>query len=57
MINTKSCFSSYYNGNESYFYVTKTENYKSKAKDNICWYNFCLRGVSKDFAKNEQIEI
>ena len=24
---------------------------------NICWYNFCLGSVSKDFAENEQSKI
>ena len=28
-----------------------------KAKDNISWYNFSLRSVSKDFLKDEQSEI
>ena len=38
-------------------YVNKTEIDKFKAKDNIIWYNFCLRSVSKDFAKDEEHEI
>ena len=38
-------------------YVNKTEIYKFKAKDNIIWYNFCLRSVSKDFSKDEEHEI
>ena len=55
--NTKFCLSLYYNGDESYLYVKKTEIYTFKAKDNISWYNFCLESLSKDFTKDEQGEI
>ena len=48
--NTKFCLSLHYNGD-------KTEIFKFKAKDNISWYNFCVRRVSQDFAKDEQSEI
>ena len=51
---TKFCLSLYYNGDESYLNVNKTEFSKFKAKDNIGWCNFCLRKISKDFTKDEQ---
>ena len=38
-------------------YISKTETYKFKAKDNISWYNFCLRTVSQDLRKDAQIFI
>ena len=47
----------HYNSDESYFYVNNTDICKFKANDNISWYNFCLRGVSKDFTKDEQSDI
>ena len=50
---TKFCWSSHYNGDESYLYVNKTEICKFKTKNNISWYNFCLRSVSKGFTKDE----
>ena len=34
-------------------YVNKTKIYKSKAKENINWYNLCLESVSQDFTKDE----
>ena len=55
--NTKFYLSLYYNSNESYLYVNKTNIFKFKAKDNISWYNFCLARISKDFTKDEQREI
>ena len=42
----------HYNDVNSYFYANKTEIYKFKAHDKICWYEFCLGSVSKDFTKN-----
>ena len=45
-----------YNGDESYFYVSKIEIFKFKANDNISSYNFCLGSVSRDFTKDEQSE-
>ena len=33
------------------------EIYKFKAKDNVSWYNFCIRSISKDFTKDEQSEL
>ena len=56
-MSTKFCLSLHYNGDESYFYVNKTEICKLKAKDKISWYNFCLEIVSKAFTKDEQSEI
>ena len=47
----------HYNGDESYFYVNKTEICIFRAKDNISWYNFCLGSISKDFTKDEKSEI
>ena len=38
-------------------YGSKREIYKFKAKDNISWYNFCLRSISKDFTKDKQSEL
>ena len=35
-------------------YISKTETYKFKAKENISWYNFCLRTVSQDLRKDAQ---
>ena len=54
--NTKFCLSSHYNGDESYFCVSKTEIFKFKANDKIIWYIFCLGSTSKDFNKDEQSE-
>ena len=55
--NTRFSISLHCNGDESCFYVNKTEIYKFKAKYNISWYNFCLGSISKDFTKDEQSEI
>ena len=55
--NTKFCLNLHYKGDESYFYVNKTETFKFKAKDNISWDNFGLGSASKDFTKGEQSEI
>ena len=55
--NTKSCLILHYNGDESYFFVNKTEICKFHLKDNISWYNFCLESVSKDLTKGKQSEI
>ena len=41
----KFCLSLLYNGDESYLYVNKTDIYKFKAKNNISWYNFCLKSI------------
>ena len=54
---TKFCSSLHYNGDESYFYVNKTEICKIKANNNISWYNFCLQSVSKYFTKDEWSKI
>ena len=50
-VKTKFCSSLHYNGDESYLYVSKTEIYKFKVKDNISSYNFCLGRGSKDFTR------
>ena len=55
--NTNFCLSLHYNGDESYLHVNKTGIYKFKARDNVSWYNFYLRNVSKDFTKDEHSEI
>ena len=55
--NTKLCLSLYYNGDESYLHVNKTEIYKVKVKDIMSWYNFCLGSVSKGFTKDEKSKI
>ena len=55
--NAKFCLSLHYNVDEGYLYVIKTEIYKFKVKDNISWYNSCLRSISKDFTKDEQSEV
>ena len=47
----------YYIGDESYLYVNETEICKFKANDDLSWYNFYLKRVSKDFRKDKQIEI
>ena len=54
---TKLCLHFHYHGDESYFYINKTEIYKLKAKDNISWYNFRLESVPQDFTEDEQSEI
>ena len=54
---TKFCLSLHYNGDDSYVYVNKTEICKSKANDNISWFNFCLGSMSKDFTKDELSEV
>ena len=46
-----------YSGDEGYLYVNETEICRFKAKDNISWFNFCLRSISQDFRKVEQSEI
>ena len=46
-----------YNNDNSYLYANKTEIYKFKAYDNICWYDIFLRYISKGFTKDEQGEI
>ena len=51
------CLSLHNNGDENYFYVNKTETCKFKGNDNICWYNFCLKSLSKYFTKDEQSDI
>ena len=51
---TNFCLSLQYNNNGSYLYVNKTELSKSKAKNNISWFNFCLGSISKDFTKDEK---
>ena len=51
------CLSLHYNGDENYLYVNKTETCKFKGNDNICWYNFCLKSLSKYFTKDEQSDI
>ena len=38
-------------------FIYKTEIYKLKEKDNICWYNFYFGSISQDFTKDEQSEI
>ena len=38
-------------------YVNKTEICKFNVTDNISWHNFCFRSLSKDFTKDEKIEI
>ena len=53
---TKFSLSFYYNSDESFLYVNKTEICKFKANDNIRWYKFCSGSVSKDFKKDQQSE-
>ena len=55
--NIKCCLSLHYNGDDSHFYVNKTNICKFIVNDNIIWYNFCLGSGSKDFTKDEQSEI
>ena len=47
----KFCLSSHCNGGESDLYVNETKIYNFKANDNMSWYNFCLRIMSKDLSK------
>ena len=54
---TKFCLRLHDSGDESYLYVNKTEIYKCKANDNICWCNFWLGSVLQDFTKDERREI
>ena len=54
---TKFCLSLHYKGDESYLYLKKTEMWTFKANYNIRLYNFCLLSVSKDFTKDEQMNI
>ena len=54
---TKLCLHFHYHGDESYFYINKTEIYKLTAKDNISWYNFRLESVPQDFTEDGQSEI
>ena len=44
-VNTKFCLSLYYNGDESYLYVNKTEICKFKTKHNTNLCRFCLGSV------------
>ena len=55
--NTKLYLSLNCNGDESYLYLNKTKIYKFKLKENIIWYNFSLRRVSKAFTKDELSEL
>ena len=54
--NTKFGLSLIYNGkgDDSYLYVSKTEIYTFRSKDNKSWYNFCLGSVSQNFTRDEQ---
>ena len=54
---TKFSLTFYYNSDENFLYVNKTEICKFKANDNIRWYKFCLGSVSKDFKKDQHSEI
>ena len=47
----------HYTSDESYLYVNKVEIYKFKMHDNLCWYEFCVVSLSKDFREDEQIDI
>ena len=53
---TKFCLNLHYNGDESHFYVNKTEICNLKANDNISCCIFGLGSKWKDFTKDEQIE-
>ena len=44
---TKLCLSLHNSGDNKSLYINKTEIYKCKAHDNMRWYGFCLRRVSK----------
>ena len=50
--NTKF-WSLYYNGNESYLYINKTEIFKFEANNNISWYKLCSGSLSKVLTKDE----
>ena len=54
--NTKFWLSLQYSGDNSCLFVYKTVILKLKANDNIRWYEFCLRSVSKDITKDEEIK-
>ena len=54
---TKFYLSLHYDNVNNCLYVNETEIYKAKVHDSICWYELCLRSISKDFTKNEQIQI
>lgn len=54
---TKFCLSLNYNGDETYFHVITTRISKFKGLGNIPAYQFCLGCVSKDFTKDESIDI
>ena len=41
---------------ENYLYVNKTEICKLKVHVNICWHEFCLGTILKDFTKDEMSE-
>ena len=56
-VNTEFCLNLHYNGYGSYLYSNETKIFKSEAKDNISWYNCWLESVSKDFIKDQRIEI
>ena len=47
----------HYNGDDSYLYVNKTKICKFKTINDISWYNFCLRNISKDFTRDEASKI
>ena len=49
------CLSLHYNGFNSYLYAGKTESFKLKMHDNMCWYEFYLWSVLKDFNKDESV--
>ena len=47
----------HYTSDESYLYINKTEIYKFKMHDNLCWYEFRVVSLSNDFREDEQIDI
>ena len=56
--NTKFCLSLYYNGANSYLFVTGTEIIKFKAKDsNIVPRPLCLRNISKDWSADNMKKV
>ena len=55
--NTTFSLSLYYNGDEGYLYVNKTNIFKFTAHNNIPWYEYCLGSVLKEFSKDEISEI
>ena len=51
--NTKFCLSLYYNGANSYLFVSSTEIIKFKAKDSeILAYSLCLGNILKDWSQD-----